>query len=87
MTTAHPTPLQATYRYRTRNFNGTYNLFHVPVRIVAETLKSYTVELARPMDGLPKGHRMTVRKHNVIVPHNSAPAYSRPDYTDAWWNQ
>ena len=58
---------QGTYNYRTRNFDGTFNLFQVPCLVLGQTAKSYIIETLRPLCGLPKGRRLTVRKRNVYL--------------------
>ena len=78
-------PVAGTYDYRTRNFDGTFNLFQIKVNILGESLKSYLVEVLSPVAGLKRLSRLTVRKHNV---HTSAPARpSAPDCTNAWWHE
>lgn len=78
-------PVAGTYNYRTRNFDGTFNLFQVKVNIIGESLKSYLVEVLTPIAGHKRLSRLTVRKHNV---HASASAHtSAPDCTNQWWHK
>lgn len=84
MSTSYPAPMSATYRYRTRNFDGTFNLFTIPCLVLGETAASYIISTMRELCGLPKGHRMTVRKHNVTIKPADSP---RNDCTEAWWHK
>ena len=77
------TATQGLYTYRTRNYDGTFNHFHVMVEIVGETVRSYRIRLLQPLIGHPIGTRMTVRRHNVRI--NRQPS-TKPDHSKAWWN-
>ena len=81
----YSTPVPASYTYRTRNFDGTFNLFHVKVNIVGESPKSYLVETLTPLAGIKRLSRMTVRKHNVHATHTDS-GKTRPDCTGQWWH-
>ena len=65
MTTDMTTIAKGFYTYRTRNFDGSYNLVPVYVEVVGETSRSYRVRLLQPVDGYQPGRLMTVRRHNV----------------------
>ena len=78
-------PVAGTYNYRTRNFNGSFNLFQIKVNIIGESLKSYLVEVLTPIAGHKRLSRLTVRKHNVRTAASAHKA--APDYTNAWWHE
>lgn len=84
-------PVAGTYNYRTRNFNGSFNLFQVKVNIIGESLKSYLVEVLTPIAGHKRLSRLTVRKHNVFLKDAGASTGSATDKDNnidcgnAWW--
>lgn len=84
-------PVAGTYNYRTRNFNGSFNLFQIPCLVLGETAASYIISTLRELCGVPKGHRMTVRKHNVhLAGTTTSPATDKGnniDYSNAWWHE
>lgn len=80
----YTTPLQGGYTYRTRNFDGSFNQFHISVEVIGETTRSYLVRLLTPLEGHPVRSTMTVRKHNVKV--HSHTRREQPDCSNAWWN-
>lgn len=77
-------PMQGGYTFRTRNFDGTFNLFYISVEVIGETAKSYLIRLLAPIVGHPVRTTMTVRKHNVKI-HSHAQR-GQHDCSDAWWN-
>lgn len=77
-------PLQGGYTYRTRNIDGTFNLFYIAVEVIGETSQSYLVRLLEPVIGHPIRSTMTVRKHNVKI-HSHAERGQHYN-SDAWWN-
>ncbi|MBR4197995.1 MAG: hypothetical protein IKQ94_04395 [Bacteroidales bacterium] len=93
MTNTFAVPMSGTYNYRTRNFDGTFNLFQIPCLVLGETAASYIISTMRELCGLPKGHRMTVRKHNVFLKDagaSTSPATDKDnniDYSNAWWHE
>lgn len=85
--TTYATPIGGTYNYRTRNFNGTFNLFQIPCQVIGETGISYIIRTMRELCGVPKGHRMTVRKHNVHITDNGKGNRGNVDCTNMWWHK
>lgn len=91
--TTYATPMGGTYNYRTRNFNGSFNLFQIPCLVLGETAASYIISTLRELCGLPKGHRMTVRKHNVHLKDAGTSTGSATDKdnnidcSNAWWHE
>lgn len=81
--TQYTQPISGTYNYRTRNFDGTFNLFQIPCLVIGETAASYIIRTVRELCGLPKGHRMTVRKHNVHITDTG----NNIDCSNAWWHE
>lgn len=79
-------PVAGTYNYRTRNFNGSFNLFQIPCLVLGETAASYIISTLRELCGVPKGHRMTVRKHNVHITDNGNTG-NNIDCSNAWWHE
>ena len=77
------TATQGLYTYRTRNYDGTFNQFHVMVEIVGETARSYRIRLLQPLYGHQIGKLMTVRRHNVRLNQQPTPKH---DHSNAWWN-
>lgn len=77
------TATQGLYTYRTRNYDGTFNQFHVPVEVIGETARSYRIRLLQPLYGHQIGKLMTVRRHNVRINRKPSP---KPDHSKAWWN-
>jgi len=74
---------QATYTARTRRPDGTFNLFHLPVEVVGETVRSYRVRLLRAFGRHPFGAVITVRRHNVRLARDPQP---RADCSGQWWH-
>lgn len=74
------------YNYRTRNFDGSYNLFQVPVEVVGRTARRLRIRLLRAIDGHQCGHIMTVCSHNVVLQPSPAAEAAAYDYSGAWWN-
>lgn len=80
------TPIQGGYTYRTRNYDGSFNIFYLSVEVIGETAQSYLVRLLTPIVGHPVRSTMTVRKHNVKI-HSQEPEESTvKDCADEWWN-
>ena len=77
------TATQGLYTYRTRNYDGTFNQFHVLVEVIGETARSYRIRLLQPLYGHQIGKLMTVRRHNVRLNHLPTPKH---DHSNAWWN-
>lgn len=72
-------PRKGIYHYSTTNFNGTYNHYTSPVTIVAETDKSYKIQLSQPIMGWRRGDTTWVRKHKVEVERE------QPDVSEMWY--
>ena len=88
--TTYATPMGGTYNYRTRNFNGTFNLFPIPCLVIGETAASYVIRAMRELCGVKKGQQMTVRKHNVHLAGASASGKGNRgdvDCTNMWWHE
>ena len=49
--TTYATPMGGTYNYRTRNFNGSFNLFQIPCLVLGETAASYIISTLRELCG------------------------------------
>lgn len=77
------TATQGLYTYRTRNYDGTFNQFHVLVEVIGETARSYRIRLLQPLYGHQIGKLMTVRRHNVRL---NSPSSPKADHSGAWWN-
>lgn len=77
------TATQGLYTYRTRNYDGTFNQFHVLVEVIGETARSYRIRLLQPLYGHQIGKLMTVRRHNVCLNQQPTPKH---DHSNAWWN-
>ena len=77
------TATQGLYTYRTRNYDGSFNQFHVLVEIIGETARSYRIRLLQPLYGHQIGKLMTVRRHNVRLNKQPSP---KADHSGAWWN-
>lgn len=77
------TATQGLYTYRTRNYDGTFNQFHVLVEVIGETARSYRIRLLQPLYGHQIGKLMTVRRHNVRLNQQPTP---KQDHSNAWWN-
>ncbi len=45
------TATQGLYTYRTRNYDGSFNQFHVLVEVIGETARSYRIRLLQPLYG------------------------------------
>lgn len=91
--TQYTQTIGGTYNYRTRNFNGTFNLFQIPCLVLGETAASYIISTMRELCGLPKGRQMTVRKHNVHLAGTSTSSATSKgnrgdvDCTNMWWHK
>ena len=81
----YPTPITASYTYKTRNFDGTFNSFHASVLILGETEKSYLVQTSVPLGAHRVGDRLTVRKHNVRRKPEGPVPVRKYDYSNAYW--
>jgi len=79
----YATPKVGSYTFKTRNFDGSFNLFYTKVEILGETAKSYLVRLLSPMAGHPYRSKTVVRKSSVKVKREE----SSYDYSDAYWNK
>lgn len=77
------TSTQGLYTYRTRNYDGSFNQFHVLVEIIGETARCYRIRLLQPLYGHQIGKLMTVRRHNVRLNKQPSP---KADHSQAWWN-
>lgn len=91
--TQYTQPIGGTYNYRTRNFNGTFNLFQIPCLVIGETAASYVIRAMRELCGVKKGQQMTVRKHNVYLAGTSTSSATGKgnrgdvDCTNMWWHR
>lgn len=84
--TTYATPIGGTYNYRTRNFNGTFNLFQIPCLVIGETAASFVIRAMRELCGVKKGQQMTVRKHNVHLASGKGNR-SDVDCSNMWWHE
>lgn len=83
----YPIPILASYIYKTRNFDGTYNSFYSSVLILGETEKSYLVQTSVPLGHHRVGDRLTVRKHNVRRKQAAQAPVREYDYRNAYWQK
>lgn len=83
-------PKRGAYSYRKRNFDGSFSMQTLQVRVLGETGRdSYVIVVFVPINGRPAGSRMTVRKRNVRI-QGEAPAARDErvyDYSEAYWNR
>ena len=91
----YATPVEGIYTIKTPDFQGGFFIEKVKVKVLGETDKSFLIQTKCDIRGHRGGERMTVRKHNVRMPHlvrvasgigpNDEPI-RQYDYTSAYWN-
>ena len=79
-----PTPLAGSYTARTRNFDGTFNIYNTSCLVIGESDKSFLIKARVPIGRHKANDTMLVRKHNVRI---KEAATARHDYSEAWWNK
>lgn len=91
----YTTPQEGIYTVKTPDYNGGFVIEKTKVWVLGETDKSHLIQLRCDIRGHRGGDRLTVRKHNVSMPHlvrmssgigpNDKPI-RQYDYSDAYWN-
>lgn len=76
------TPKKGTYYFKVSNFNGTFKQFYTSVEVLAETEKSYQIQLSVSIPKRHAGDKIWVHKRNVDIEKE----IKQIDVTDLWYN-